>query len=294
MIDKISLTIGIITKDRPDFLEKCLENKFKQLTTNVSILISDDSFDEENIRKNKILCKQYKANYIKGPRRGLYANRNNIMNNIKTSHLLTCDDDHLYPKNFIKLIYKEIEKYQDEILVVGEVKNNKPFLINKSMPKFINELGRISENNNPNSIKGISCGSTIYPLNFLNMQIRCDESYLFGRIWYLFALQIQKFTSFNIRFITSTSIKHNIISSQDRKNNIAFFKHQQECNLYVSFIHTFYFSKNKFCLINLIWKITILLFIGRKIHGQKGRFRIGIKGLLIVIKNTFKNKKIYN
>ena len=205
MKNKISLTIGIITKDRPDFLKNCLENKFKHLNKYIFLLVSDDSFNENNIRKNKIICKKYKANYLKGPCRGLYANRNNIMNNIKTSHLLTCDDDHLYPNNFINLIFKEIEKYQNEILVIGEVKNNNQLCINKNMPKYINEIGQISENNNPKSIKGISCGSTIYPLNFLNMKIRCDESYLFGRIWYLFALQIQKKTNFNIRFITSTS-----------------------------------------------------------------------------------------
>lgn len=293
MIDKISLTIGIITKDRPNFLKKCLKNKYKNLSKNISILVSDDSIVDENIKNNKMLCRRYKAIYIEGPRKGLYANRNNIMNNVNTSHLLTCDDDHLYPDKFINTIISEIASYKNEILVIGEIKNTNLHYISEIMPKFLNEVGKISKNNNPNSIKGISCGSTIYPMSFINKKIRCDETYLFGRIWYIYALQILKYTNFNIRFIKSTSIEHNIISSQDRNDNIDFSKYQQEANLYVSCIHAFYFSKNKLSYLYLFWKIIILLFIGRIIHGQKRRVRINLQALIRVIKNTYKNKILY-
>ena len=293
MNKRASLTIGIITKDRPQFLKICLENKYRYINKSVHILVSDDSFNKENIKKNKILCKQFHVQYLKGPQRGLYSNRNNIMNNIKTSHLLTCDDDHLYPENFINLIFKEIDLHIEDILVIGEVKINNKLKINNYMPKYINALGRIVENTNPDSLSGISCGSTIYPSTFIKKNIRCDEAYLFGRIWYLYSLQILKNSTFNIRFVTSTSIEHNTVSSQDRKSNIKYLKHQQECNLYVSFVHAFYFAKNILCFINLFWKIIILLIIGRTIHGNKDKIKIGLRAVIRVIKNTYKNKDFY-
>lgn len=293
MKKNISLTIGIITKDRPDFLKKSLENKYKQSFKDFYILVSDDSTLKSNINKNKLLCKRYNAKYLIGPRKGLYANRNNIMDNIQSSHLLTCDDDHLYPNNFVKIIMEEINLHSNEILVIGEVKNKSCLDIRNYMPRYINEMGRISENQNPESMKGISCGSTIYPIEFLVMNIRCDETYLFGRMWYLFALQILKKTKFNIRFITNTSIDHDIVSSKDRAYNINYLKHQQECNLYVSFIHAFYFSNNKFSILALFWKLFILISVGRKIYGREGRINLGFREVLRVIKNTFKNRNLY-
>ena len=134
--NSLTLTVGVITKDRPEYLYQCLKSIRSQGIDDLAILVSDDS--EFFSDRNREICSQFTATYLSGPRNGLYANRNNIFDSATTSHLLTCDDDHLYPPNFLINLLAHISIYPYDILVVSELSSSdesNPFL---RAPRYIN------------------------------------------------------------------------------------------------------------------------------------------------------------
>ena len=288
---EITLTVGVITKDRPEYLFRCLQSIRAQNIPHISILVSDDS--EIYIERNRDTCDLFCASYLPGPCRGLYANRNNVFNSVSSSHLLTCDDDHVYPPNFLLDLLDFIHIHPNDILVVSELSClDEPDLVLRA-PRYINTNGAITCHNQIVSLDSIACGSTVYPSSFLQLKIRCDENYKFGRFWYLFGLSIRKKSSFLIRLVPHISITHQSDSSTGRLANHSFVIHQIEADLYVSLVHFLYFSPNIMTFLRIIWKSFVVISIGRQIHGSNARHTLSLRHIFSALKKAFDARAFY-
>jgi glycosyltransferase involved in cell wall biosynthesis len=75
-MEEIKLSVAIVTRNRPDILERCLQSWRAQIVQPFEIVVSDDS-SEDYISSIKDLCATFQCVYVSGPRTGLYGNRNN-------------------------------------------------------------------------------------------------------------------------------------------------------------------------------------------------------------------------
>src|SRR3954454_3566516 len=97
----IKLSVALVTRNRPDSLRRTLESLKQQSLQPYEVIISDDSDNETLIAVNNELAQKYSCRYIKGPGKGLYANRNFVARHCSGTHIRTMDDDHEFPENHL-------------------------------------------------------------------------------------------------------------------------------------------------------------------------------------------------
>src|SRR6266436_1047865 len=95
-MNEISLSVALVTRNRPASLERTLRSLQPQRAPLLEIIISDDSTSEHAIEV-KQLAQNYNCQYLRGPQRGLYANRNHVARACRGTHIRTMDDDHEFP-----------------------------------------------------------------------------------------------------------------------------------------------------------------------------------------------------
>jgi glycosyltransferase involved in cell wall biosynthesis len=181
---KYTLSIAIVTRNRPESLQRALESLSNQNTQAFEIVISDDSNLEEMIAANKELASAYGAKHILGPQNGLYANRNFVARNCSGTHFRTMDDDHEFPDNHIKICLEAIEQDPYAIWTIGEYC---PPDENRSLPAPIpGQLHPMGYSYSPADMTtyfGISCGATIYPKKVVEKNVLNLETYMFGILY---------------------------------------------------------------------------------------------------------------
>ncbi len=95
----------ITTRNRSEQLDACLKALWSSNVTPNSVVVSDDSQDIEVQEKNLEVVEKYPGTiYIKGPRRGVCANRNNAVNAtsvLETDFVAFVDDDICVNPDFI-------------------------------------------------------------------------------------------------------------------------------------------------------------------------------------------------
>jgi glycosyltransferase involved in cell wall biosynthesis len=205
-----TLSIAIVTRNRPESLERALESLSKQNAQPFEIIISDDSNLEDMIAANKALAKTYGARHILGPQNGLYANRNFVARNCTGSHFRTMDDDHEFPENHIKNCLEAIQQDPDAIWTIGEYC---PPDENRSLPAPIpgqlHPMGYSYSPANMNTYFGISCGATIYPNKVVIKNILNLEVYKFGVVYLEYGARLFS-NGFRFRHLDKTFVIHHV------------------------------------------------------------------------------------
>jgi glycosyltransferase involved in cell wall biosynthesis len=173
--------------NRPDCLEKALKSIKNSTMPPKEVIVSDDSSVEEIRRVNKKLCDEYGAKYLDGPRRGLSANRNNILKNINSEYILFIDDDvELHPR-FIEKVSEFIKKHKGEkvILTGKEIINNESIVepLNLSFWGYYKKRG--------GDLKTICINSTVFP-SFAFKEALFDEEIFYGTEEREMALKLYK------------------------------------------------------------------------------------------------------
>src|SRR5829696_6359592 len=92
-----TVSIALVTRNRPDSLERTLQSLRAQSTQPHEVVVSDDS-DERHAVETRRVVEAHEATYLTGPRRGLYANRNAVASACSGTHVRTMDDDHEFPE----------------------------------------------------------------------------------------------------------------------------------------------------------------------------------------------------
>jgi len=205
----VLLSIALVTRNRPDLLESCLYSLFKQDNLWHEILISDDSTDDLAIESNKKISTFYRARYLKGPQKGLYANRNFIAKQCTGTHIRTVDDDHTFPPNHISTCINTIKEDPKSVWIIGEyLLGVSPHEAPHPCPGELHPRGFAVTPKDPQNSRAISCGATIYPREIIDKNVLNIDYFKFGNSYLEYGSRL-KFMGYRIRHISETFVFHN-------------------------------------------------------------------------------------
>ncbi|HEY7163763.1 MAG TPA: glycosyltransferase family 2 protein [Candidatus Binatia bacterium] len=262
----IRLSIALATRNRPAWLRRCLASWRAQVAQPFEIVISDDS-DNRLRAENRRIAEEFGCAWVAGPRRGLYANRNNAFRAASGTHVMSADDDHTHPKDFLVEILARVAADSEAIWTVSERPAERPD-VSLAVPGELRGDGTIGPAENSERSAAIACGSTVYPRKVFDLGLRCPEYYRFGGLWYLWGHQLRR-AGFRIRHIGSTFVWHHATSSLDRHEDWSWIEAQHECNLYVQATHAFWVSRRWTALCRTLCQAVKLLIAGEAIAGQR-------------------------
>lgn len=215
-----TISIAIVTRNRPNSLRRTLNSLHEHSYKPYEIVVSDDSTDHVNQKISKEVTVEYGGRYIKGPSRGLYANRNFVARACSGTHIRTMDDDHEFPSDHFKIVSEWVEKYPSDVLVIGEVSPNSSSLNQPyPIPGQLHPRGFSIVPKNLDQYFGISCGGSIYPRKIFDLGYRCCEEFLFGYSYLEFGCLL-KAKGQKIRPISDTFLIHHHESSELRLDDI--------------------------------------------------------------------------
>src|SRR5687768_1983353 len=96
--EEIRISVALVTRNRPESLERCLTSWRRQTVAPFEIVVSDDSDTTQTLAMQE-LASRFNCKYVRGPQRGLYANRNCAALACQGTHILSADDDHTHPED---------------------------------------------------------------------------------------------------------------------------------------------------------------------------------------------------
>lgn len=204
----IYLSIAIVTRNRPDSLNDTLYSLSNQTVHPAEIIVSDDSNIPELQKETADVAKRYGCKYYRGPKKGLYANRNFVAQKCTGTHFRTMDDDHQFPPDHIAKCVEAIMGEPDTIWTIGEyfpenkVRNLPPPIAGQIHPRGYSYTPK-----NLLNYYGISCGATIYPRTVIDKNILNMECYQFGMLYLEYGARLYK-SGYTIKPLSKTYIIH--------------------------------------------------------------------------------------
>jgi glycosyltransferase involved in cell wall biosynthesis len=237
----IKLSIALVTRNRPEWLRQCLSSWRSQSMQPFEIVVSDDS-DSSSESNVETIAKHFGCRYVKGPGKGLYANRNCAALSCRGSHIMSADDDHTHPDRFVENILSDVATDLDAVWTYSEKHPLRPEAPITPVPE-LTPSNRILPPKDSTHSAAIADGSTVYPRLVFDSGLRYDETYPFGMLWYLWGHDVNR-GGFRICFSDSTYVWHHTDSSIDRGRDLLWLEKQIECNLYVLFRNAIREDKN--------------------------------------------------
>ncbi len=273
------INLCICTKDRPFELEKCLKSIEKSKTKPSLIIISDDSKDKENIIKSKKIIsnfgKSLNIKYVKGPRKGLGANRNNCLKFIEkdADYIHFLDDDALIEPNFYEIMLKKIKENirNKKIIYTGKEIRNGHIV----EPRNLDFFGYFNiETKKPETFV---INATLFPKNLFN-KIKFDELLKYGADETDIALKSKKI-GYKVVYIKDAFVIHNH-SKIGRKEN----------EKYVNFSRSYVMLKRYAIFEKNILKFILYTLLAGAKSISKGHFFSFWNALMSFIKNKKKEE----
>ncbi|MES2828469.1 MAG: glycosyltransferase family 2 protein [Bacteroidota bacterium] len=211
----VKLSIGIVTRNRPSSLAATLKSLYSQYVNFYEVIVSDDSSEESAIHENRKIADFYNCKYIKGPQKGLYANRNFVALACKGTHIRSMDDDHIFPEGHIKACLDAIDLEPETIWTIGEYspKHNVPRIKPYPKPGQLHPKGyAFIPEKSGDEYYGISCGASIYPAIVFQNKILNVEYYKFGTVFLEYGARL-KYLGYTIKVLDTTYIFHDDIQT---------------------------------------------------------------------------------
>jgi glycosyltransferase involved in cell wall biosynthesis len=111
--------ICICTIDRPIELRRCLQSIAQADVMPDEVIVSDDS---DNDKATMEVCKDFPfVRYIRGPQRGLAANRNSAIRACSEDYIALPDDDSLISANFVRVAAKLASRSEGHTIFTGKL-----------------------------------------------------------------------------------------------------------------------------------------------------------------------------
>jgi glycosyltransferase involved in cell wall biosynthesis len=215
-LSEVRLSVALVTRNRPDSLNRCLESLRSQSVQPFEVIISDDS-DPEFAPATEAIAKHWDCRYITGPRRGLYANRNHAALACQGTHIRTMDDDHEFPENHFQIIQKVVESAPNSIWIIGEYWEQPTPSSTLHAPGEIQPRGFSKLPRNLDDCFAISDGSVIYPKEIFEHH-RYLEVFKFGSLYLEFGARL-KALGYRIQYCPETFIIHHYIPGKRSFND---------------------------------------------------------------------------
>lgn len=176
----IQLSVALVTRNRPAPLRRCLESLRAQNVQPFELVVSDDS-DPRFALETRAVTEQWGGRYLTGPRRGLYANRNQAAIACQGTHIRTMDDDHTFPDGHLALCLDAVREDPRSIWTVGETSfiEGRPHATAETANQ-LHPSGLGTRVENPDDNWAIADGSTTYPRIIFDAGFRLMEEFGFG------------------------------------------------------------------------------------------------------------------
>lgn len=173
------LSVCITTRNRPLELNACLDAVWSSTVKPNFVIVSDDSAENEMQDKNSQIVEQYyNTIYLKGPRSGVCANRNNAVNAVTDADLVAfVDDDICVEPDFIALAVAQYEKMpstdRDHIILTGSSREPGG---GELVPSSLTFRGYFHPSKTPESVV---IHAAVFPRHFFREE-QWDENIFFG------------------------------------------------------------------------------------------------------------------
>lgn len=251
------ISVALVTRNRPESLNRCLKSLRSQSIQPYEVIVSDDS-DPEFAPETEAVTKRWNCQYISGPRRGLYANRNHAALACKGTHIRTMDDDHEFPSEHFEKCICAVESDPEAIWIIGEyLPGEKVRKEAHPCPGQLHPRGFSVLPNNPQNCWAISDGASIYPRTIFERGIRYAEYFKFGYAYLEFGSRLY-WLGYRIRHLESTYILHHF----DRKRRSFIVESiDLSSRVFAMLCYSYIYQsnwKNQFLCILEIFKILLL------------------------------------
>jgi hypothetical protein len=211
MAPRISVSVALVTRNRPRSLERCLESWRRQTVPPDEIVVSDDS-DAGTAAETEEIERRYGCLYTRGPGRGLYANRNHASLACGGTHIVSADDDHTHPADYAAVIRDLIAIDPKRVWIFSERMpgdSSSPL----ACPPELHRSGFGCTPADPSRCAAIADGATVYPRQIFESGLRYDETYAFGGLWYLWGKLLARH-GWHITFSDRTFVWHHFWPDQ--------------------------------------------------------------------------------
>jgi glycosyltransferase involved in cell wall biosynthesis len=205
--EDIRLSVALVTRNRPDSLERTLQSLRSQRLQPFEVVVSDDS-DPEYVDEVQRMSETYDCRYVEGPKEGLYPNRNRAARACRGTHVRTMDDDHEFPEGHIEACLEAIRSDPGAVWVIGE-KNYRTGLDSDAIarPGEIHPRGHTVLPEDDQNSKAIADGSAIFPKEVFSKEGGYREKPWAGYLYLELGSRLKN-RGIGIREIRSTHVVH--------------------------------------------------------------------------------------
>lgn len=203
----VRLSIALVTRNRPESLERTLRSLRAQDVQPFEVVVSDDSEDPHTATAEQIVA-AYGYRYSRGPRRGLYANRNYAALACTGTHIHTMDDDHELPPGHIRVCLEAVQDDAQAVHVIGEhYPGEGDHRLPPLHPGQLHPRGHATTPQNVAQCWAIADGSTIFPQTVFAQGIRYAEFFKFGSAFYEFGSRLY-WLGYRIKIVHGAYVIH--------------------------------------------------------------------------------------
>lgn len=235
---RASISVALVTRNRPESLNRCLESLRSQSVQPFEVVVSDDS-DPDLSHRTKDIVKRWDCRYITGPRRGLYANRNHAALACKGTHVRTMDDDHEFPEEHFQIVQTLVASDPASIWIMGEYWEQPTPSSVFHLPGEIQPRGFSKLPCNLDDSFAISDGASIYPRQIFENH-RYLEVFKFGSLYLEYGGRL-KALGYCIRCCVKTYIIHHYVPEKRSFNDEGL---QCKSAFLASYLTYSYYNKN--------------------------------------------------
>jgi glycosyltransferase involved in cell wall biosynthesis len=202
----IRLSVALVTRNRLASLERTLRSLRGQSVQPFEVVLSDDS-DEVQSDAVAHIAHDYGCKYVRGPQRGLYANRNHVAQACVGTHIRTMDDDHEFPEAHFEKCIGALEQDAESVWIIGEHNAGSAYFVPPPCPGELTPRGFSATPPDPQNCWAISDGASIYPRTIFDREIRYVEAFKFGASYLEFGSRL-RWLGYRIRQLLTTFVIH--------------------------------------------------------------------------------------
>ena len=203
----VRLSVALVTRNRIDSLRRTLRSLALQHPQPFEVIVSDDS-DDAGAPFVQAVVEEFGYIYVRGPRRGLYANRNHAIAHCRGTHVRTMDDDHEFPKGHLEACLAAIARDPTSAWIIGEfIGGDVEGRGTPVCPGQLTARGFSQTPSDPQHCWAIADGATIYPREIFDAGIWFSEDFEFWAMYLEFGARLY-YHSYRIRFLESTYVIH--------------------------------------------------------------------------------------
>ena len=172
---KPALSIGICTANQPAMLRRCLASIEQGESLPAEVVVGDDSLDGA---QTLAVCSEFSfVRYVRGPRRGICANRNVVIAATLGEYLSLLDDDAEVTPEFVRTAQNLASLADGRTVFTGDVMENGFDRVPPTNPTFWGHYGRpLSE---VGGCETVQLNSNLFPKTAFK-DARFDEHIVFG------------------------------------------------------------------------------------------------------------------